>query len=414
MIVGQNNIKCLTDLKYNATQDDIVKIIKTKKALKSEIERERAMFKAGKITDLTNFEKNRFMLENFEKLVLPSIYNSADGHETQSAFHKNATGETNETLKSLSGKIDTIAASAKYGDGSLLSRSLDAIYDEYKDVIVSDPTDEEQQEQMNQNASNVISSGEDERVDGEDEENPMKNMSGYKQLEQWMTSIKTTESSRKKFSAITKMSDLQKVSPVEFAKPKMLLLKKIINKELYCKKPAPADRFMHTIIDCSPSMSSYQKWRNRLVSEMFESCIKLGIKFENTFWDTAIRKDETYGLKKVSNKQDLKKNILDIRPNGNGTNMGNSTIEKLKTIRRTATKQYLLVMSDGDGAIRDEAPEIYRLCGERNVELKFALFTDDSEMKNIKKEDIFQIFDNGEGSSEKNSGWNPFNMDDDD
>ena len=234
-------------------------------------------------------------------------------------------------------------------------------------------------------------------------ENPLQALSAYKQLEEWFESIKTSDATKKKFQPISKMSDLQKVSAIEFVKPRGLLMKKIVNRELYCKQSVPADRFMNTIIDFSPSMSSFNKWRNLLLERIYEDCEKMNITFENTFWDTNLYPGGSYGPQTIKSKKDLKEKVLDSFPRGNGTDMETSTIQKLQLLKKTKAKQYLLVISDGDGSIDRNAAMIYKLCAEKNIDIKFALFTDDSTMNGIKKSDIFQIFQNGDNNENNKS-----------
>jgi hypothetical protein len=400
MVAGHNNKKCLTDLKYNATREDIIKIVTTKKLMKSEIDKLKSIEKSTGVSNPA-IDTKRIAYNNFDNLILPSIYNAAGGYETQSSYYKNAAGDSNELLKDISDTIEEISALAKYEDGSTLSKSINALYNTYKDYeSFTPPTEEEIEKEQEEIAKNVQMDDGEEQASNDDK-NPLKNLDGYKQLEEWLKNIKQTTTKKKKFSQMTKLSDMQKVSPIEFIKPRPLLMKKMINNEFYCKSNAASNRFMHSIIDCSPSMSRYNEWRNLLVNRMYEDCVKLDIKFENTFWDTHLHTNGKYGVQKIVTKLDLKSKLTDIMPNGNGTNMGRSTIEKLRDIKKTKTRQYLLVMSDGDGAIENEGKEIYSLCESKNVEIKFALFSDDSTMNDIRKEDIFLVYQdyNNTGSS---------------
>lgn len=388
MIAGNISDHFLNDFRYNASEEDLFRLVSVKKALASEVGR----LKKDK-TKREELYKTHNLLSHLEDTILPSLYNQLKGHDQQSAFSKCTWGNhTDESLKNIAEFSDYLATSAKYEEGTMMEKLTKVLYNEYKNVPVeiSEEDVEEQRKQMQQFGQ---SSGSGPKSNKEDE--GMKDMTGYKKLAEWLSSLKESMANKKKYREISKMSDLQKVSATEFVRPKSLFMKKLINKELYCKQKTVTKRVMHTIIDFSPSMGSYHTMRDHLVTKMYKDCTKYNIDFENTFWDDILRKCEKYGPNKIESETDLIEKVLSVRPGGSGTNMPHSTIEKLNLMKNIGTKQYLLVISDGDGEIDDsnQSQEIYKLCKEKNVDIKFALFNRSASMATIKPEDIFYIYD---------------------
>ena len=249
MIAGNNAHACFQDMKYNMEYEDFVKLAAIKKALKSNKDREMENCKA-RGTYTKEYKSAELELKKFESIMLPSIYNKLSGYETQSAFQKGEDGEDVESYKDIALKSDIMAESGKYEEGTILNRTINAMYNEYKDIIQFEPTKEEIKEEQGVVSRNTCAEENSNEHKEPEDGNPLKDMVGYKELEAWLKKMKgTTNSKKKKYRQMSKISDLQKVSPVEFIKPKALFMKKIIGKELYLKQVIESERFMHTIID---------------------------------------------------------------------------------------------------------------------------------------------------------------------
>ena len=394
MIAGNNAHECFQDMKYNMERDDFVKLATIKKALKSNEDRELKNCRTvGKYTK--EYYEAKAENEKFESVMLPSVYNKLNGHETQSAFHKGSDEQDDENLRNIALKSDIMAESGKYEEGTILNKTINAMYNEYKNIIEFEPSEkeiEEEQETISKNTCSEEDSNE-EKTESEDK-NPLKDMAGYKELEAWLKKMKgTTNSKKKKHRQMSKISDLQKVSVVEFIKPKALFMKKIVGKELYLKQVIESERFMHTMIDNSGSMSKFHKWRNALMEKTYDDCVKMGINVENSFWNTHLYSEGELAPQRIRNKTDLVNKVLSIDADGDD-NMGRCTLEKVKLLTKLKTKQYLLVISDGTGSIYDDAQReaIFAEAESKNIEIKFALFSKQNSMHGTKKEDIFYIY----------------------
>ena len=401
MVSGHNFNKCIMDMKYNMTHDDYVKILSTKKALKSELHRLKKATSGNSwdsgppITAEMKAEMGAldFLVKNFETTVLPSIYNGTDGYETQSAFHKFADGSNSETLKKVAQTIDAISTGTKYEEGTTLQKSINSLYNEFKHLSTVPPTDQEIEQEMEKISQNTCDD-EDNYENGKSNDDQLKKKTGYQLLEDWLKSLKGSDVKKKKFQQMTKMSDLQKVSAVEFIKPKALFMKKLINKEFYCKQTTESEKYMHIITDNSGSMSDFFNNRNSVITKTFESCEKIGISVETSFWNTNIYTEGPFSAQKIRNKNELKEKTLSVLPDGSD-NMGRCLEQKLQILQKKKAKQYVLCISDGTGSISgvEQRKKIYELASQKNIEFKFALFSKANEMYGTKTEDIFYIYD---------------------
>lgn len=223
----------------------------------------------------------------------------------------------------------------------------------------------------------------------------------FKELYEWLKKFETTTSKKKVFKQMEKMSDIQKVSAVEFAKPRILFMKKLLNKDLWFRGEQPADRFLHCITDFSGSMGGYMGQRNKAWQMLFDTCKKAGITIENTMFNCGLEGNKA---ERIGNQETLNK-MFRYEPDG-GDDLGRSTVEKLKLLTRKKEKQYLIAISDGTGSFRNEeiSEEAKRLAREKNVELKFILFSHQNSMQTISKDDIFYIYDGNNGKTKMKKG----------
>jgi hypothetical protein len=398
MIAGNSTNSYITDVKYNMTPEMLHKLAQTKKALTQ----------LGK----TNSNAN-WAAKYFEDTFLPNVYNIANGNPIQSAQFKRPDGEKIEAWEEATDFINIVGESAKYEQGNTLEKIVNSMYNRYQSIIEEteqkeqqktqskpgDPSKKEQREaeELQEALSKYTCSQEESEVSKDklkQVDNGLLDMPGYKQLLKWLNKITKTEVSKKKaYKPISKMSDLQKVSVVEFAKPKALLMKKIVNQELYVKKIVENERFMYTMIDNSGSMDGRVKKRNTLMTQVFKDCTSVGIQLNNCFWNTHLNNGNLLGPKMIRTEQSLKTDVLSIQPDGDDC-MGRCVVEKLKLLTKKKEKQYLLCISDGTGSIYDDAESelIYNLAREKNVDVKFALFSSENDVRTIKNEDIFYIY----------------------
>ena len=82
----------------------------------------------------------------------------------------------------------------------------------------------------------------------------------------------------------------------------MMLMKKAMNNELYCRQSANSERYMHLMMDNSGSMGDYLSWRNSLIEKVFDDCFDKEINVESEFWNTDIYKSGPLATKKIKSK----------------------------------------------------------------------------------------------------------------
>lgn len=210
----------------------------------------------------------------------------------------------------------------------------------------------------------------------------------FSELVKWLDSIKETTETKKKLRQMEKMSDLQRVSATEFIKPKGLFLKKLINKEFWVKGQVKAERFLHVVTDNSGSMTGYRQNRNTAWSALYDMCQKKGIKMEMGFFNTRLW-DKIF---KIDSKADIEK-LYSNNIDGDD-NLGRATIEKLNKLNKKSERQYLVMISDGTGSFESKSQSdlAVRLAKEKNVEVKYILFSDQNCMYSTPIEDIFYIY----------------------
>ena len=86
-------------------------------------------------------------------------------------------------------------------------------------------------------------------------------------------------------------------------------------------------------------------------------------------------------------------NDFDYSPRGS-EDVERSVMEKLNMINKTSNTQYLLFVSDGTATIEstDVGKRIERIAKEKNVDIKFALFSAQNTMNGISEENIFYVY----------------------
>ena len=386
MFAGHDSIDFMKEMKYNATAEDIENIFKLKQGLQNKIKNLRSKDDFS----MEEWSRVNFLHEHLEDTILPSTYNRMKGYESQSEFYRTREGSINKSMKAISDEFEGLAATAQYTEGDTdISKVLSAALDKYAEYL-SEPTPETK-EKSKEAISRMTKSLEDNLTGAkEDKDDGLKKLKNFDKLEDWLKKLKSSDTKVKKLMPIEKMSDLQRVSPSEFAKPKALLMKKIINKELYCKQRVTGEVYVHCMIDNSGSMSRFMKYRNQVVQRLFNACTKNNIQLLNEFWNTSINKVGELSPKRVTPKSIG--NIFSHFPDGDDR-MGYCVLQKLQTLKKMNEKQYILCISDGTGSVDDlnQSLEIKSLCKSKNVELKFALFSRENRMYDIPEEDIFNL-----------------------
>lgn len=402
MLAGFNNNQFNKDVKYNISQEDLYRITSVKKGLKNKVDQLRKINWSDNPRARTDYYKYANIYNKFESGFIPNIYNQMLGYKQSDGYaylnqfeEKDSNSEyisESEYIEEIANDINLLSTKAKYEEGTLLEKLTKSVYNQYKEFITIPPTEEEVKK-TEEGLSRNTNSEEDSEEEGDNEDSPLKEKRGYKSLKDWLNSLKETTAYKKEMTQIKKVSDLQKVSVVELTRPRALLMNKIINRELYCKQKVKGDRFMHTMIDNSGSMSAYRTWRNDLMETIFNDCKEMNINLENSFWNVHIHEDGPKGPQSIKSENDLKEKVLKIRANGDDC-MGQCVYEKLQKIPRKAEMQYLLCISDGTGSIRDseERKNIERLAKEKNIELKYALFSSQNDMYGTNKDDIYYIY----------------------
>lgn len=391
MIAGHNKTEFLRDLKYNMTDEDYFRITASKKALENRVKYLKKAQEDKKCSRKEYLEAY-YLNQYFHKQILPGIYNQLKGYEQEESFYTDDDDEDKHINSHFSKISDHISAAAKYEEGESIQQLTKGLYNHFKQYECIPPTHEEIEEETKE-LQRETKSLEDSEDPFEGDENPMKDMIGYKQLETWLNSLKSSTESKKKYNTIQKMSDLQKVSATEFVKPRALFMKKVINRELYCKQTVKSERYMYIMTDNSGSMGMYKKWRNNLMMRVYDDTVKLGIQFEHNFWNTTLHEEGKLGPQIIHSREELKEKVLNINATGDDT-MGHCVMRKLELIPKRNNKQYLLCVSDGTGSLWDQQQrrDIDKLALEKNIELKYALFSSQNNMYDTKPEDMFYIY----------------------
>lgn len=393
MIAGNNAKAFYEDAKHNITLDQIKQIATLKKMFKQKAGQSfEERVKGVSLARKKEIDLMSYMDKHMEDTILPSIYNEANGYASQTDFYNQTDGTEVELLKSVSDVVSITGEGAKYEEGDPLNKTISSFRRYFENQITEEASEKETEEEQEAISKNTHSQDEDPGPDPP-KKNPLVKMKGYKELLAWLEKMQTDKSTQKKYQQITKLSDLQKVSAVEFVKPKAILMKKIVNKEFWCKQVVEGERFMHTMIDRSGSMGDYTSHRNALMEQVFDDCQKMKINLENTFWNCNLCKDKQYGLHEIKTKKELVAHVLETS-NGGSDNMGYCVLEKLSLLKKQQQKQYLLCISDGTGSIDSDSQsrQILDMASSKNVELRFALFSRNNEVYEIPKEHIFYIY----------------------
>ena len=283
--------------------------------------------------------------------------------------------------------IDALARMYKDDEGTPFEKMEKALRQYTQGLGQASKKEKEQQEQQMQQRMNTCS--EENNPYGADIDESSKVDPKFKGVVNWLKSLQTTNNKKKIFKQMEKMSDIQKISAVEFAKPKMLFMKKLVNKDFWFRGQTKADRYLHCITDFSGSMGSYMKNRNVAWQLLFDKCTELGIEIENTLFNHELNAETAH---KWKSQADLDKDFR-LSPDGDD-NLGRATIDKLNLLKRSKEKQYLIAISDGTGSFsgREQSEKAKALALEKNVELKFILFSSQNSMGSIAKEDIFYVY----------------------
>lgn len=370
----------IMDLKYNSDPDVVKSIANSIAKIQKD---DRVSQKGISPEERRNIQIENSMLSGYN---MPALYNAMKkGFVEDGQFIEN--GGADEYGKGAKELVDAYARMYANQDISPFEK-IDNFLKAHTQYLTlrSEPQEEEQQEIMQ---SMMTFDDEDDLDSGFFDEDRDVEQSQFAQLLQWLDDMKKSSSEEKKFSQIEKISDLQKVAVSEFARPRPLFIKKLINKDFWIRKTVPLKRNLYTIVDRSGSMQEFVDKRNEALKFIFDTCIGKDIKMFHTSFYTHLNNDEM----EISGEDELKK-ISRISPDG-PDNLGNATIEKLNKITRKPEKQYLIVMSDGTGSFNDakQSDLANSLAISKNVEIKYVLFSHQNDMHTIKKEDIFYIFD---------------------
>jgi len=388
MVTGSNIRSYLSDLKYNTNPAVLAEIQDSLARIQN------AARKAGKEQDWDTYHKYQGLVDLTSGNSLANVYNTMKEGKVDRNSVTNDEGKRKpvEHIELLDAHARMLAKE-DLSPFEKMSKSLKMITSE-----LPEPSEEDKEDQEEEMQARCTQTCSDEDEFGQEEREP-ENLTNSKfgELYNWLKSIEQADSKVKKLKQMEKMSDLQKVSSIEFAKPKGLFMKKLINKEFWFRGSVPAERFLNVITDNSGSMGTYKKYRNEVFKMVFDTAQRLSMNLEHTFFNTRIHDQ----VDQIKSKVDLD-NLMKKRPDGDD-NLGASTIGKLKKLKKTKEKQYLLAISDGTGSFEDAAQSdlAMMLAKEKNVELRFALFSSQNDMRSIPAEMIFQIYNGNAASTGK-------------
>lgn len=381
MLAGNSRKDYSLDLLYN-TDPEVFKSIQDSLA--------RISHDAESESD--NAIKMRYLRDAISGEGLVNVYNAMrDGHLndgwTTNTYGESAINKHSKPFIEAISDIDALARMYKDEEGTPFEKMEKALRQYTQELGQASKKEKEQQEQQMQQRINTCSN-ENNPYGAEIDENS-KAHPKFKEVVNWLKSLQATNNKKKIFKQMEKMSDIQKISAVEFAKPKMLFMKKLVNKDFWFRGQTKADRYLHCITDFSGSMGSYMKNRNVAWQLLFDKCNELGISIENTLFNHELNLETAQQWK---SQADLDK-AFKLSPDGDD-NLGRATIDKLNLLKRTKEKQYLIAISDGTGSFSStgQSEKAKALALEKNVELKFILFSSQNSMGSIPKEDIFYVY----------------------
>ena len=412
MIVGNNKRTYLNDIKYNLNEDHIDELMKVKKFLCEQ-----------------NSKVPKYMGKNFEKEILPSLYNLAKGEKINTNYFKDMEDVNDMEKKDVVLDMSVIAEMAKAGDTDMLQNIIQSIKKRYdyasweeqkekenpgsgkrketekqtekfmdklmeEDGEEDEPTDSDEEGEINKKKKEFL---EDIIKENKKISDTLKSKPNYAEFLKWLDKMKEADSNKKKLFQVEKMSEMSKIPISEFGKPKILMLKRMVNREYYIRKNQPVDKFMEVCTDDSGSMGDYFKHRQTALVDVFNACKDRNIKFNHMFFVQTIDKNPI-DIKSEAELYD----IVSKYPGGS-ENIYISTFDKLKSMEKKQNKQYLLFISDGTATIptTEMGKTLQNMAEEKNIDLKYVLFSEENEMHGIDRKNIFYIFSN-ELSSDSN------------
>ena len=119
MILGNNKVDYLNDIRFNLSEDDITSMAKIK------------TFLNGNVNDKKNGRKFDVMRRSFESDILPSIYNRINGTPLTTSSFKQSDGTNVDTLKEVLIDQAYISELSKTKDNSVLSNILESFDEKY-------------------------------------------------------------------------------------------------------------------------------------------------------------------------------------------------------------------------------------------------------------------------------------------
>ena len=392
MIAGNSHRDFIKDLLYNASPEALLKIQNGLAKIKHERENE--------TKDVNRVRKLSMMETLLGQEALVNLYNAMRDGKLNDGFTTEQLGRADQKFV-VEAKKDIDALARIFADKEMdVFDKMGAAMEMYTRSF-GEATEKEKQQQS-QAMAKVRQTCEDENIKYNAPISPDKEVQPkFKELYDWLKRFETTTSKKKAFKQMEKMSDVQKVSAVEFAKPRALFMKKLVGREFWFRGEKPEDRYLHCITDFSGSMGEFMGERNTTWQMLFDTCQKAGIEIENTMFNCGLENNKPV---KWTDQEVLNK-CFKFQPDG-GDDLGRATIDKLRLLTRKKEKQYLVAISDGTGSFRNEdtAELAKQLALEKNVELKFVLFSKENSMYTIDTKDIFYIFNGNEKENQIKKG----------
>lgn len=383
MLGGNQKREFIDDLVYNS-DPAVIKGIEHKIAHLNQVYGEYM----GEDGGGEEFREKVNRLERLLRLInpdrLPELYNAVKNGKINDGHHMSRSGTEQTYLE-----FDAIARALKDSEldpFQLIDKAIENMASEFLEVEVEIP--EELEKEVKEAMARNTCSDEDHKS-GKRPRRPSRASGKMDHILEWLNNLPKTTEKVSKYMQMTKISDLQKASSVELAKPKSLLMKKIVNKEIWFKGKTTAKRRFDVITDFSGSMSSYIGERNFVLDEIHEACSRIKADLNHTFFNSDLNQKTEV---KVTSKEVLTQ-IKDTYPDGED-NLGRATLTKLNLMKKSKTKQYLAAISDGTGSIgsTNRSEEIKRLAKEKNIEVRFILFSNQNDMGSIPKDWIFYTY----------------------
>jgi hypothetical protein len=378
MIVGNSRRKAILDINYNATSEQMEKMAEVKSILRSIKKRESAKELINNMT--------------FEEGIIPTVYNMVENNNINMGQLQGESGEPiNELFLGTKQELSNILAYTNATDKSksALDRMVDGLYGYAQAINEGVKENKKSSAEAIKQSFNTLA---EEEAKGNKEfgENFNDKTQGQDDFDKWIRDLEAQiDQGDKKMQQLEKYSELQKVSTIEFVKPKQLFVKKLLNKDFYIRKPSPKERKLYVITDNSSSMDNCRRYRANIMDMIYNACKKNKIDMYHDFFNYGLHNEEVRVSYEELNR------IKSRYPNGQD-NVGSSTYDKLMKMKRSDNRQYLLVISDGTANLGgfNLTSEIMKLCKEKNVDLRFILFTRDMDEYNIPNDNIFYMLKN--------------------